>query len=102
MTRTESAAILKQPRVRLKVLHRLLHPLPDGQLRLPSEPANFFRIQKDERAVAGPAPVAAGVPPLGVDAEFLADPADRVVHLAVVVRAEAVYVHLTPGLGDHR
>ena len=45
-------------------------------------------VEEDERAVADPAAVAAGVGEARVHAELLRDPADRVVDLAVLVRAE--------------
>ena len=93
---------LQEPRVRLEVLERPDHALADRQRRLPAERADLRAVEEDERAVADPAALAARVDALGRQAEVLADPADRVVHLAVLVGAQVEDVDLVRRLARWR
>src|ERR1041385_488522 len=83
-----SCPALQQPGGLLEEAEGAHHALPDAEGRHPAQRPDPRAIEKDERAVAGPASVTAGVHPLGRHAEILADPADGLIHLTVLVRAE--------------
>src|SRR6516164_8194339 len=68
--------------------------LLNGELWLPAERANGGTVQKDERIVTDPAAIAAAITQLGLESEMAADPPDRIVDLAVLVRAEVEDVDL--------
>src|SRR5688500_13985764 len=83
-------ASFEQPGIRGKVFDRLSRALLDAQLRFPPDRADSFRVEEDERAVADPPAVAAGVRQLGFHAHLRAAPADGVVALTVFIRAQIV------------
>src|SRR4029078_193515 len=67
--------------------------LPYGQPRCPPERANASRIQKNKGIVADPPTITAGVFEFRTDAKLLGDPADRIVHAAILVGSEVERVH---------
>src|ERR1700736_1409822 len=83
-----SLAALEQPMVMLQILQRANDAFADRQLRTPTQGADVGRIQKDERTVADPAAVAACVSPPRLDAEVIANPAQRIVNTAVLLGTE--------------
>lgn len=70
----------------------------DGELGLPAGGLDFFRVEEDERVVADPAFVAAGVFDLRRHAEGGADVADALVYLHVFGRAEVVDLRVVFGV----
>src|SRR5207244_3433120 len=86
------------PRVSRKITDGPNDPRADCHRRPPAQGADAGTIEKDERAVADPAPLAAGVSQAGRNAQLLADPSDRIVNLAVLVRAEVEQVDAVAGL----
>ena len=78
------------PAVGLEPAKRFHDSLLDGEFRFPAGGLNFFRVEKDERIVANPAAVAAGVVEPRLQPECRADEADAVVDLHEFRRAEVV------------
>src|SRR5262249_17370968 len=86
----------QHPRVLLQVPQGAQDPLADRQLRPPAEGAHLAGVQEDEGAVADPAALAAGVAAPRGDPQLSADPAERVVHRAVLLGAQVEDVHRLP------
>src|SRR5439155_2062647 len=86
-----SPALLQKPRVRLKIADGADDPVADRHRRPPPQRADAGAIEKDERTVADPAALAAGVVQTRRNAQLLANPTDRIADLAVVVVAEVVH-----------
>src|SRR5260221_263192 len=88
-----SLALLQDPPGRARVLWRAHDPLLDGELGAPAERADARAIEEDERAIAHPAALSAGVAQLRREAERARDPADGIVHLAVFICAQIEHIH---------
>src|SRR5450755_3019312 len=84
----------EQPRVRDEVFERADNAVANRELRRPAEAADAAAVEEDERAVADPSSFPARVRELRRNAEMLADPADGVVHFAVLVGPEVEDVDL--------
>src|SRR5690348_15523759 len=83
-----NATRLQEPGVIFQEFDGTLDSLADAQLRAPAQGANAAAVEEDERAVADPAPLAAGVGQVRLNTQVFADPADGVVDLAVFVRPQ--------------
>src|SRR6188768_1206058 len=88
----------QHPRVGAEVVQRTDHGFADAQRLPPAERLEFRGVEEDERAVADPPARAAGVPALRAQPQALADPAERVIDLTVLVGAEVDDVHRLSGL----
>src|SRR5581483_476035 len=97
-----ASPFLKHPRLALQVLQRADHGVADGEGWRPAERADFFGVEEDERAVADPAALAAGVFAIRVQSEMRGNPAERLVDVAVLVGAEVEHVDQVLALADHR
>src|SRR5438552_3775224 len=76
--------------MRQQKLHGLDDAFADRQPGFPAERANLARVEKDEWIVADPAALAARVFKPRLYAHLGADPADRLVDLAVFIRAQVI------------
>jgi len=81
----------------LEPLERADDGLLDGQRGFPAGGADFFGVEKNERVVADPALLAAGVFQFGFEAERAANETDGIIDLNVFVRAEVVGFDSMPG-----
>src|ERR1035438_5027015 len=75
-------------RVSAQEFQRADDALLDGERRFPAQAPQARAIQEDERAVGHPTTFAAGVAPFRLKAEMPGDPADGVVNLAILIRAQ--------------
>src|SRR3984957_10217033 len=80
--------------VRAHELDRGQNRLLDGQSRPPPQRADPGAIQQDKRPIPNPASFASGVCKLRMQPQMFANPADRVVHFAILVGAEIENVYL--------
>src|SRR5262245_29398453 len=90
----------QHPRVRTQVVERANHRVADAQLLTPTERLQLRGVEEDEGTVADPPAGAAGVVPLWGQTKPFGDPAERVVHFAVFIRAEVHHVHRVGRLLD--
>src|SRR5438270_2923467 len=79
---------LEHPGVGAQEVECAEDPLLDRELWRPAERPHAAAVEEDERAVADPATFAARVTEPRGEAERAGDPADRVVHHAILVRTE--------------
>src|ERR1039458_3730440 len=89
---------VEHPFIVLQELDRPNNSFTDAQLGRPAEFPDSRAIQENERAVTDPTALAAAVPNLRGDAQMLGDPADRIIHLAVLVQAQVKDIDLGVGL----
>src|SRR5262249_790154 len=100
MVDSSSGAPIEEPGILFEVHARPDHTLPDAQGGLPAQPADPRAVEENERAVTNPPSLSPGVDTFGKDTEMLADPPDRVVDLAVLVRAEVEDIDLASRTRD--
>src|SRR5580692_8786704 len=79
--------------IRAHVLDRGQHGFLNCQSRLPAQRADARAVEQNKGTVANPAAFTAGIRKLGMQTEMLTNPADGVVHLAILVRPEIKDVH---------
>src|SRR5208282_3843950 len=88
----------EHPLVFLEPLERADDGLLDGERGLPAGRADFFGVEKDERIVAHPAFVAAGIFQFRFKAEHAANEFYRAVYFNIFIRAKVVGLDMVPGL----
>src|SRR4051795_11251819 len=93
--------MLQYPLIGLKIFQGANHTLANAELRPPAERPHLGGVEKDKRAVADPAALAARVAPLGRHAQVRADPAERFVHSAVLLGAQVEDIDRIIGTRDH-
>src|ERR1051325_9002360 len=92
--RERSRAHLQQPRVLAQVRKRLENAVADRELGRPAQRSHLLAVKQDERVVSDPAAIATRVLASRLDTERFADPANRVVDLAILVGTEIEDVDL--------
>src|SRR5882724_2137712 len=100
--RRSSRTELQQVGMALKIIHGPKQPLIDRETRLPPKCLDSRAIEKDEGTVAHPSTLTPGELQLRRDPHALGDQTDRVVYLAVLVRAEVEDIDAIGRLVDYQ
>src|SRR5438105_5913429 len=82
------SAFSQQPGFLFQVIDSLENGFANTEVRFPAQRADLRAIKKNERTVANPSPVSAGIGNRGLQSEVLTDPPDRVIDLAILVGAQ--------------
>src|SRR4051794_13087599 len=86
--RKPSSSCLDDPWIGDQIFQSVLHPALNRQFRRPAKLADPATIEKDEGIAPDPAALTAGIFQPRLQLQALADPADRLVNLAIFVLAK--------------
>src|SRR5688572_31109948 len=97
-----SLSVLQKPLIGLQVFQSFKYALLNAKFWSPAQCTDFGCIEKNERVVANPATITPRVNALRIQPQALANPANRVINLAILVRTEIVDIDLFLRLFHHK
>src|SRR5260221_3046819 len=98
--RRPSCPSIDDPGIRDQVFQRRYYAVPNRHLWRPTQRLDSAAIKKDERIVPNPAALAAGVGKLRLQLKPLANPADRLVDLAILALSKIEDIDAASGTFD--